>query len=490
MVEENQTSDPMSLLQSGRGQEAFALMQAQLEQTENEFGKKHAAWAAVSFEAAQLHAANQDYKEARMLLEQACGVVSTDEGSKRARLSYLLSLGELCLFMGDLATSTAHLEESLAGREVSFGADHPATAFGLEAMADLHLGKREVELAFERIEKARTILQAHSHPRLAGVLVLRAHVLKAKGGLSVDGFAGLGDVSDDQWDEIVMESIVRAEASHPDLSLAVLQELLHATEIRRGIEDQAIPHLAAAVTRVAAEAQEGAARVEAYKQMVRHFEARTEVDQLCDAQQALALALNEIGRHVDAESAYGDAIKTARGADATQKLAQLLRDYGLFFSSMRRRDEARPHLEEAVSVSRQCGEPLLLGRALVALGILNHQCGENDSATACLEEGLSLLPDDHGDCLFAERHLRAIRAGEHLDANSSDSVSQTLLAMVGPRLPEGLLNDIRVGVDPEGALDVQLDLAREPTPAEASSLETVVNEALGALGETIKRGGA
>jgi len=489
MTDGNSQLDPMSLLQAGRDEEAFAVMKSQLEQVKREFGESHAAWAAASFEAAQLHASTQDFGQARTLLEQACSVEGTDEGSTRARLSYLLSLGELCLFTDDLEAAQTHLFESLEGRKLSFGLEHPATAFGLEAVADLHLARREVDKAVLCVDQARTILEEHDHPRLAGLLVLRAHVLKAKGGLQTRGFMDLDDKSPEQWDEIVMESIVRSEASHPDLSLAVLQDLLALMEKRRGLEDQTVPHIAAAITRIASLAQEGDAGVEAFEKLVEHFRAVGDTAQLCEAQQALALALNDIGRHVDAESVYGSAVETARGLNVPEKLSQLLRDYGLFFSSLRRRDEARPLLVESVEVAREGNAPVGLGRSLVALGILQHQFGENDDATATLEEGLSVLPDDHGDCLFAERHLRAIRAGESLEENSSDSVSQALLAMVQPRLAEGLLSDVRVGVDAEGALDVQLDLAREPTPAEAADVERVVNEALGALGETIKRGG-
>ena len=472
--------EAMRLLSEGRGEEADEYVAEALKEVSHANEPEGRAWGEVAFQAAQYMVSRQRLTEARELLERATQVEWGQGEGEAQRLMVLLNLGELCLFMADLDAAEEHLVATVAGRREHFGMDHPAFAFGLEAFADFLLAKREPHAARAEVLEAERVLRAHDHPRLAGTLVLRAHIEKAAGGLKARGFQTLEDISDERLDELAMETIVRSEASHPDLSYAVLDELRRHVVRTRGESDSLLGHLIGAMIRAADASSDTPARIQSLRYLIRHFEASGDASQQVDALQALAIAQNDAGRHDAADETYAHLVEKAQETGKA-RLASALRAQGLFLSSMNRKEEAEVPLTEAVRAARESEDGVELGRALVALGILKHQRGGSKVARPFLEEGLAALPDDHGDCLFAQRHLAAIAAGENLDAKPVDAVSQTLLAMLQDRIPGDLVNDVRVGVDDRGQLDLQLDLSREPQPEEAQTLEVEVERALAAL---------
>jgi hypothetical protein len=57
-------------------------------------------------------------------------------------------------------------------------------------------------------------------------------------------------------------------------------------------------------------------------------------------------------------------------------------------------------------------------------------------------------------------------------------VRRSVWTFAAPRVPHGLLANLEVGVEPEGAIHLAPHLARNPNPAEATHLEMVLNQAV------------
>src|SRR5262249_25697904 len=134
-------------------------------------------------------------------------------------------------------------------------------------------------------------------------------------------------------------------------------------------------------------------------------------DLALNAAQGLALALADAGQIDAAEAAYRDALRRADALGSPAARSQVLRNHGLLLADQDRRPRAGGLLREAVLVGLSCGDPEMLSRARIALGIFRQHGGQLDGAKAILTEALNGIDPAHPDAITARSHLDAVLSG-------------------------------------------------------------------------------
>jgi tetratricopeptide (TPR) repeat protein len=114
---------------------------------------------------------------------------------------------------------------------------------------------------------------------------------------------------------------------------------------------------------------------------------------------------------------FAEAAAMARRSSARRELVEALKGIAQIERDLGRRADALPSYEEAVSVCREIGDPLLLAHTLRHLGDLHHDDGRDDLAEPLAAEALALYrtPDAPPlDLANAVRSLAVIRNTEDL----------------------------------------------------------------------------
>lgn len=96
------------------------------------------------------------------------------------------------------------------------------------------------------------------------------------------------------------------------------------------------------------------------------------------------------GRHAEAEVGLVEAVRRSRGSGARRPLILSLKALAHVVRDLERVDEALPMYEEAVALSREEGDDLLLAHTIRHLGDLHMQRGQVVDADRCYAEAISL----------------------------------------------------------------------------------------------------
>jgi len=114
---------------------------------------------------------------------------------------------------------------------------------------------------------------------------------------------------------------------------------------------------------------------------------------------------------------FAEAAATARQNGARRELVEALKGIAQIDRDLGRRAEALPFYEEAVSVCREIGDPLLLAHTLRHLGDLHHDDGHDDLAEPRSAEALALYRTSDApplDLANAVRSLAVIKDSSEL----------------------------------------------------------------------------
>lgn len=443
----------------------------------------------AEFELASVLIALGDIARAISAMRTASEVVPRDPESEKDRLTYLMNLGEMLEQVGEYDEAYVVLERGLTEREKFYGADHPGVAYGLEPLAVVELARGQLDSARNKAERALSILWNTGHPRVTAALALRAEILVAMGS-GEDLFESARTLPDEMFDEMVNHVLRRAEGTRSPRTFAILlSRLLPEVRSRSGSTSSVPAYVLAALTHAARDAGDHGLRVDAHKELIARFDG-TGDPQAIDAVLGLALAESDAHHHDEASAAYEDALTRATKLGDEKKRAAVLRNYALHLAEGPEPSDAEPKFSAALAIARSLAEPDTLGRALIAQGIYEQHQGKLEPASQMLEEALGLLPPSHPDTLYARSHLNAIR--EHKSCGCGDmsgAISEALREMVLPLLPEGLLTHLAARVSDEKGIQLEVQLAREPTEAELDLLNQVLQQAVAELQQKIRRSG-
>lgn len=470
--------DALEMARQGRAPEAESLLRAAVTRTEDGSPERTRAL----FELANLLVACGDLRRAVDPLRTAVAMKSTDQEHEMARLTGTMNLGEILARLGELDEANAVLTAGLEGRRVFYGEDHAGYGYGLESLAKIQAARGEIAGAIGHINKAVSIFWDTGNERIASAFATRAPIVKAAGGQAFNQLEGLPDPLFDR----MVSDVLQADDVEPALQLEVLTELAYVVAHRKGGGGW-MPQVHAALSNTARDAGSHLARIKSLTWLREHMDRTRDTKQALGIVLALALAEDEAGDTASAEAYYKDA--ELRAATDEREHARVARNYGLFLSQHERKDEARTVLSAALGHARAANDESEIGQAAIAQGILLQHMSD-PAAGPLLEEAIRLLPVDHADALCARSHLIALRTGAGCGCGDmSEALSAAVLEMVKESVPGDLIADLSIHVSDQGPPDVQVKLAREPSPEEIAALDSAVNLAVVQLQSSIRRRG-
>jgi hypothetical protein len=173
-----------------------------------------------------------------------------------------------------------------------------------------------------------------------------------------------------------------------------------------------------------------------------------------------------------------------------KKEASALRNYALHLAEGPEPARALEKHRAALELARAIEDADLVGRALIAHGIYEQHQKRPEIAEKMLAEALSMLPPSHPDTLCARSHLQAIKEQAECGCGDmSGAISEALREMVLPHLPKGLLTHLAAKVGGDEGIQLEVQLAREPTEMELDLLNQVLQQAVAELQQKIRQSG-
>ncbi|MFD7654653.1 ATP-binding protein [Actinosynnema sp. NPDC059797] len=202
------------------------------------------------------------------------------------------------------------------------------------------------------------------------------------------------------------------------------------------------------------------------------------------------------GHFDDAVSLHALAVRAARQLDDRVALGRCLHNLGTAYQRLGRYREAQDHLEEAVGVLRQAGQPNAEAQALADLGLVHMLLGEYDEALDRDAEALRLFEAGH-DRTGQGQVLNNMGLVLDRVGRSEESVEHTLRALELFRETDDLprqgyaLNDIGVALQHLANYTKALDHHRKALLlARATHDRALEAAALNGLGNTNRQLGA
>src|SRR4051794_30149194 len=168
-------------LQAGRGAEGEGLVQQAVQDAEARHGASSFEHAAALFDLGRFYTAVGDYPRSADAIRRAAELDLPGERGRRDRLTYLMNLGEMLKFAGDLESAERVLVDGLDRRREFYGPEHPGYAFGQEVLAEVVWRRGRPGEALDLIERASRILRDSGNPQVVSALALRAFIRHASG---------------------------------------------------------------------------------------------------------------------------------------------------------------------------------------------------------------------------------------------------------------------------------------------------------------------
>ena len=354
---------------AGQGQtvEAESLMRQHVEQIEKQYGSDSPQYAWAQYDSSSVYRAIGQLPEAIDALKKACKVdTGGDRQATRGRLTFMMNLGEVLVEAGELGEAERVLREGLRGREALYGRQHAGYAHGLEPLAAVLAKKGEHGEALRLADEAVAIFTAEGHARIVTAIALRARILAA---MESDRplFAGIDKVAEWQLPDLVDSVIGRVSLEQPDLERKLLEGLLPVVQDRLGTTHPKTASLWVVLSKVERAAGRHDRRQQALRHALAAFDEWGNEALAIETLQGLASAQGDAGQ-TDA------ALKTCQ--TAKQRAAKLgnaaiesavARNYGLYLAELKRPEEARRQLEEALAKAKASGNATLIGSAKAAL---------------------------------------------------------------------------------------------------------------------------
>ncbi|GAA2382251.1 hypothetical protein Cme02nite_53380 [Catellatospora methionotrophica] len=465
-----------ALLQQGRLVEAEELMARELQAVTAEHGHGSPAWASAQCDLGNVLLNADQLNRAIECYRNATTASSADPQFRRDHLTYRLNLGLALRMAGRLDEAESELRQGARDRLAFYGREHPGYAFGLESLADVLLQRGDVAQARQVVEETVDNLWRNGHPRVASALALRAEVMAvhpAGGPL----FPQVDQLPEPMLEQVAESVLNRQGQGDPAVFPTVLKALVAVLERRLGPDHQATLNALSALANSGRDRGDHAGRVEAIQRVLASYDRQGMAEQALMAALGLAMAQSEVGDEDGALHTYASAHTRAERIGSPVLVSQVLRNWGLALREAGQPQPAEQRLGEAVAHARRGSDGETLGRAGVALGLFLQHEGRLEQARPVLEEGLSVLDPVHPDAMIGRSHLGAVLDGRTCGCGDmGTTITDAFREFVIGRLPADLLARLDVAVvDDDFKIDVEL--RREPTEEELQRLNAVVSSA-------------
>jgi tetratricopeptide (TPR) repeat protein len=426
-------------------------------------GEKSPAYATALFEHSSICLLLGLRSRAVEVLRESAEIRSSKSDDEKNRLTYLMSLGDIIGYAGDLDEALVVHTRGLAERENFYGQNHPGYAYGLDAWADVAIALGRFDDALPKAQEALAIYDAHNHSR-----VPRAWALIFLAGAGANcGWKSL-EIEPEAADEILGEITNRLLPVSAKAEFGAVETLAPLV----GDQDRLLRAFVH-VESLARKSNDSTTRVAALER-IRDLAEEKEDDALAlDADLGIALTFDHAGDHDHAAPRYEWAVDHARSIGTPEALSKGLRNAGLYFVA---HDEGRglALLREAVAITDAPKEEL--ARSQLSLGMQLQHRAHLDEARTLLVTALTAIEQTHPDAICARSHLKAI--DEKRSCGCGDVTSEIhaqVLRIVQGRLPVGLLDRLEFSADGVG-IHVTRELSEDETRLVADTVDLAMTE--------------
>jgi tetratricopeptide (TPR) repeat protein len=188
----------------------------------------------------------------------------------------------------------------------------------------------------------------------------------------------------------------------------------------------------------------------------------------------------------DARNLFAQAAEMARQRGARRDLVEALKGIAQIDRDLGRRTKALPFYEEAVSVCREIGDPLLLAHTLRHLGDLHHDDGRYDLAEPLSAEALALYRTSDAPPLDLANAIRSLAVA----TNSVELWEEAFHLYVATNVPPGVAESaLRLAklAHRHGDHDRAREWLRIATAAAEASRDDAMQQGVRAAGEEMGR---
>lgn len=466
----------MGLWRQRRVVEAEQLLVGELQAVMAKHGRGSARWAAALSDLGNLLMNSDQLDRAINCFRNAADATKASDDTRKDHLTYRLNLGTALRMAGRLDEAEAVFREGVQGRLVFYGRDHAGYAFGLEPLAELLLQRGNAREARPVVEEVVENFRRNSHERIAPALALRAEVVAAEGSDDVL-FPYVDQLPDDLVEELVMSVLSRLGEGGPAPSKTVLSGLIAMLEGRLGPDHQMTLNALSAQANFGGDVGDQTGRIEAIQRVLDSYDRQGRTEDAVMAALGLAMAQNDVGDPLAALRTYESAYTRADSTGRPELRGQVLRNWGIVLHEAGQPGPAEQRLTEAVTQARQSTDRDTLGRAQIALGLFLQHENRLVEARPVIEEGLSVLEPVHPEAMIGRSHLSAVIDGRTCGChNMNNTIENAFREFALAKLPPDLLADLSVTLeDDDFKIDVQL--RREPTEEELERLNGVMQSA-------------
>lgn len=478
--------EALGMLQEGNPLGAERHAAEAVKRAEADAGRESMAFAQAQFELGQVLVGVGDLQRAIGALQAAVAIEPASDDERKLHLTMGMNLGELLRHVGELDQAAGVLRRGLSQRADFYGTDHAGYAYGLEPLAEVLLLLGEVPEAAALADDALRIFWSHGNARVAAALSLAAYTRTAMDDGTItlqpeDWLPRFDALPDELREQAVGDVLRRAEFMPVEATLRVLEQLQPHVESALGPTHRWSLQLLAAITNVARRGDDPVRRIAAFEALVDRFERTDDIEQQVQVLQGLALARADAGHTEEANATYRRAIELAIEHELAASASAAARNFGLWLCEHGDRAEGLLLLARAIELARPVGGNGL-GRALSAHAIQVQHDGDLATAQVELIEAMDQLDPGDPDTLATRSHLQAIEEGGSCGCgNMGEALSQALREMVLPHVPEGLLADVRYVPGEDGSMQLDVQLARQPTEEELEQLDRVIRQAVAGM---------
>ena len=227
------------------------------------------------------------------------------------------------------------------------------------------------------------------------------------------------------------------------------------------------------VANTAFESGEPAIRISAFEEVLKLLPPTS--PSITDIHLALSVAHENNDQPELVEPSYESAVKHAEKIDDQNKLAESLREFGIWLGNEKMdANQADMIHKRSVTVASKLDD-LTHGHALCAYGVFLQHGSKHEPAAKLLKKAIDLLPEGHPYLFTARNHLPYAQRGEK--CKCGESAEQVTLEMINEmmarRLPEDLFDKVILGQS--GVFEVKTK--RKPTDEEAKLIHRALENA-------------
>jgi tetratricopeptide (TPR) repeat protein len=466
--------DAIQLIRQGQIVDAVSMMKHCVLDVQNRWGAKSMEHAESLFHFGTVFCAAKDYKQGADACREAADACPDTHDGKKARLTYLMNVGQMLVHAGAILEAIPILEKSLTERYAFYGDGHAGVAYGEQVLAQALLAGEAYAEGLRHAKIASKIFEEARHHEFPETFALAAALGSAVGESPENIWRGLADYPE----EVVQPIIDKAHRTAPlmagSLGCAYLEQLVRWCD--KYLPNDTIIRLNTAVTwsNLASERHDLQSLAQATDAIEGMIELLNSIPSRVQMIEGLALNRSQCGRPPEeVRELYARAGRLAREHDLLLVAARVARNYAIYEAECQRPSQALEKYDEAIQLAEASGASgqEILGRTLIAKGIFLQHQGRPQEAAPLLAKGIAALPATHSDAACGVIHQVALQHDLACGCDGEESMQEeTAAVLIRKFMEQSGLGDLvhEVGFSEDG---LKIGLARTPTDEELERLQ-------------------